>query len=258
MIPKLEEYKKRWNVESEQSIKPGLEAMKSALKLLGNPEQKVPFVHLAGTNGKGSTLTFIEQISLQHGLTVGKFMSPCIVDVHDQIQINGIQISEEEMDTVFKQIKEVGLSGKLTDFELLTCVAFVYFASQKLDFVLLEAGMGGREDSTNVISPIVSIIPSIALEHTKFLGTTIESIAKHKAGIIKPSKPIIIGRLPEEALKVIEEEALAQQAPLNCLGMDFDVSTQVDGTGGDEYRRIRSRHESRQQGRAGARGAENR
>ena len=224
MIPKFEEYKKRWDVESDQSIKPGLLAMHQGLELLQNPEKMLSFVHVAGTNGKGSTIAFLEQIARKHGLTVGKFMSPCIVDVHDQLQINGKPISENEMNELFKQLKEAGVSGKLTDFELLTCAAFLYFSQQKVDLVLLETGMGGREDSTNVITPIVSIITSIALEHTKFLGSTIESIAGHKAGIIKAEKPVVVGRLPKEAVQVIESEAFEKKSPILALGDQFDVS----------------------------------
>ncbi|MFC7684527.1 bifunctional folylpolyglutamate synthase/dihydrofolate synthase [Ureibacillus sp. GCM10028918] len=224
MIPRLDDYKKRWDVASDQSIRPGLDAIKEALRLLKNPEKNLSLVHVAGTNGKGSTITFLEQIAKKHGLNVGKFMSPCIVDVHDQIQLNGNPISENEMNELFLQVKNAGLSGKLTDFELLTCVAFLYFSQQEVDLVLLEAGMGGREDSTNVITPIVSIITSIALEHTKFLGPTIESIATHKAGIIKQNIPVVVGRLPEEAFTVIENIAFDKRAPLIELGDQFEVS----------------------------------
>ena len=223
MIPKLDYYKNKWEVQSDQSIKPGLDAIKEALELLGNPEKQLQIVHVAGTNGKGSTISFLEQIARKHGVNVGKFMSPCIVDVQDQLQINGSSISEYEMDELFNQLKKAGLSGRLTDFELLTCVAFLYFAQQKVDLVLLETGMGGREDSTNVITPIVSIITSIALEHTKFLGSTIESIAQHKAGIIKAEQPVVVGRLPKEAFEVIEEEAFGKRAPILALGCHFDV-----------------------------------
>lgn len=225
MIPKLDDYKRKWNVESDLSIKPGLEAIKAALKVLQNPQERLQVVHLAGTNGKGSTLTFIEHIAKKHGLTVGKFMSPCIVDVHDQIQINGESISQKEMDEIFQQLEQSGLSGKLTDFELLTCIAFLYFAKKKVDLVLLETGMGGREDSTNVVTPILSIITSIALDHTKFLGPTIQSIAKHKAGIIKRYRPVIIGRLPEEALIIVKNEAKSKSAPVLALGEHIDVIT---------------------------------
>lgn len=225
MIPKLDDYKQKWDVESDLSIKPGLGAIKAALTALHHPQDQLQVVHIAGTNGKGSTLTFIEHIAKNHGLSVGKFMSPCIVDVHDQIQIDGEPISKKEMDKIFQQLSLSGLSGKLTDFELLTCIAFLYFAKKKVDLVLLEAGMGGREDSTNVVTPLLSIIPSIALDHTKFLGPTIQSIAKHKAGIIKQNKPVIIGRLSEEALIVVKNEAESKSAPVLALGEHFEVAT---------------------------------
>lgn len=229
MIPGIEQYKGKWNVASDRAIKPGLQAIKDALALMGNPEQRLAVVHLAGTNGKGSTLTFLEQILRQHGLRVGKFMSPCILDVHDQIQIDGSPITPVQMDSVFQHLHASNISGKLTDFELLTCAAFLHFAKGDVDIVLLEAGMGGREDSTNVVETLVSIIPSIALEHTNFLGTTLASIAHHKAGIIKANKPVIIGSLPEEAEKVIRDEALQQQAPLLKLGQDFDIHEAEQG-----------------------------
>ena len=223
MIPLLENYKVRWDVESEQVIKPGLTAILKALERLNNPQKALQAVHFAGTNGKGSTLTFVEFIARAHGLTVGKFMSPCIVDVHDQIQIDGISITKQQLDDVFEQLAKAGLSGKLTDFELLTTAAFLFFQQQQVDVVLIETGMGGREDSTNVVDPIVSVIPSIALEHTNFLGNTLTSIASHKAGIIKPGKPVVIGRLPSEAYKVVQAEAEKNNAPLWELGKQFHV-----------------------------------
>jgi dihydrofolate synthase / folylpolyglutamate synthase len=229
MIPMLEQYKERWQVKSDRGIKPGLEAMEAALRTLNNPEKGLHYVHFAGTNGKGSTLTFVEQIACQHGLTVGKFMSPCVLDVHDQIQINGENILPNQLDAIFQQFKEAGLSGRLTDFELLTCAAFVHFSQQQVDLVLLEAGMGGRLDSTNVIVPIVSVIPSIALEHTNFLGDTIEQIAHHKAGIIKQNKTVISGNLPVEAKGILKNEAIAKQAELHTLHEQFTVASKDDG-----------------------------
>lgn len=223
MIPGLDVYKNRWKVESEEAIKPGLSAIEEALMLLGQPHASTPFVHLAGTNGKGSTLTFIEEIARAHGLKVGKFMSPCIVDVHDQIRINGEEIRSSQMDVLFEKMALSGISGKLTDFELLTCAAFLHFQQEGVDLALIEAGMGGREDSTNVIVPIVSVIPSIALEHTNFLGNTLQSIAMHKAGIIKQGVPAVIGELPREALHVIEQEASVRQAELCFINKQFKV-----------------------------------
>ncbi|MCM0624433.1 bifunctional folylpolyglutamate synthase/dihydrofolate synthase [Lysinibacillus sp. OL1_EC] len=229
MIPNFDHYKEKWQVKSDDIIKPGLTAIEEALSYLGNPEQTLRVVHLAGTNGKGSTLTFLEAIAQEHGLRVGKFMSPCIVDVHDQIQIAGQPITEAEMDQVFQQIHEAGLSGKLTDFELLTVAAFLHFVNGQVDIALIEAGMGGLLDSTNVVTPIVSIIPSIALEHTKFLGDTLESIAHHKAGIIKQQRPVIIGDLPGEAKRVVDAVAVRKKATLFALGQHFAIKQTTDG-----------------------------
>ena len=229
MIPNFDYYKEKWQVKSDDVIKPGLAAIEEALSLVGNPEQTLRVVHLAGTNGKGSTLTFLEAIAQEHGLRVGKFMSPCIVDVHDQIQIAGQPITEAEMDRVFQQIREAGLSGKLTDFELLTVAAFLHFVNGQVDIALIEAGMGGLLDSTNVVTPIVSIIPSIALEHTKFLGDTLESIARHKAGIIKQQRPVIMGDLPDEAKRVVDDVATQKNAPIFALNHHFAIEQATDG-----------------------------
>ncbi|MGY4796705.1 bifunctional folylpolyglutamate synthase/dihydrofolate synthase [Lysinibacillus fusiformis] len=229
MIPNFDHYKEKWQVKSDDVIKPGLAAIEEALSLVGNPEQTLRVVHLAGTNGKGSTLTFLEAIAQEHGLRVGKFMSPCIVDVHDQIQIAGQPITEAEMDRVFQQMREAGLSGKLTDFELLTVAAFLHFVNGQVDIALIEAGMGGLLDSTNVVTPIVSIIPSIALEHTKFLGDTLESIARHKAGIIKQQRPVIMGDLPDEAKRVVDDVATQKNAAILALNHHFAIEQATDG-----------------------------
>lgn len=229
MIPKFDIYKAKWAVTSDDVIKPGLTAIAEALALIGSPEKKLQIVHLAGTNGKGSTLTFLEAILMEHGLRVGKFMSPCILDVHDQIQVAKQPISAEEMDRVFQQMQAAGLSGKLTDFELLTVAAFLHFVNSNVDVAIIEAGMGGLLDSTNVVTPIVSIIPSIALEHTKYLGNTIESIAHHKAGIIKQHQPVIIGELPLEARAVIYKEARNKQATVLELDDQFYIEHTKNG-----------------------------
>lgn len=229
MIPLLNDYKEKWQVASEQEIKPGLASMQAALEKLGHPERNLHVIHIAGTNGKGSTVAFLEQMALAHERKVGKFTSPCIKDVHDQIQINGEPATEEAMNALFKQLAAAGVSGVLTDFELLTCAALLHFANEAVDVVLLEVGMGGRFDSTNVVMPIASIITSIALEHTNFLGTTIEQIATHKAGIVKWKKPVIVGRLPQEALQVVEAEAEQQKAPMFVLGKHIQVKLDARG-----------------------------
>lgn len=205
MINGLDAYKKKWNIQTEAAIKPGLHAITAALKELGNPHQKGTFIHIAGTNGKGSTATFLASILREHGLSVGNFFSPEIEDLHDQIQINGEPIPEEEMDRTMNRL--ASLRTPLTDFELLTAAAFLVFSEHPLDAVIIEAGMGGRFDSTNVIDPFLSIIPSVSMEHTSFLGDTLEEIAWHKAGIIKKWKPVVVGNLPEAAMAVVNETA---------------------------------------------------
>lgn len=205
MIPKLDVYKKRWSIESDQDIKPGLEQIQKALVKLAHPEKKLKVIHIAGTNGKGSTIAFMESILKTHGYTVGVFSSPAIIDIHDQIRIDGSPISEEELDQTFKAMKTTGISGMLTDFELLTVAAFVTFERLKPDYVLLETGLGGLLDSTNVLTPLVSVITSIALDHTALLGNSLTEIATHKAGIIKKGVPVVVGDLEDEALRIIQQ-----------------------------------------------------
>lgn len=205
MINGLDTYKKKWNIQTEAAIKPGLHAITAALKELGNPHQQGTYIHIAGTNGKGSTATFLSSILREHGLSVGNFFSPEIQDLHDQIQINGEPVSKEEMDRTMNRLST--LRTPLTDFELLTAAAFLVFSGRTLDAIIIEAGMGGRFDSTNVIDPFISIIPSISMEHTAFLGNTLEEIAWHKAGIIKKWKPVVVGNLPATAMAVVNETA---------------------------------------------------
>ncbi|AQQ52883.1 bifunctional folylpolyglutamate synthase/dihydrofolate synthase [Planococcus lenghuensis] len=212
MIPGLDRYKKKWNITTDPAIKPGLDSITAALKELGNPQKEGTYIHLAGSNGKGSTAAFLTAIFKEHHLSVGSFMSPHIEDLHDQIQLNGKPVTPDVLDQAMEQLANI--RTLLTDFELLTAAAFLVFKNEQPDVIILEAGMGGRFDSTNVITPAVAIIPSVSLEHTNFLGPTIGDIAWHKAGVIKVHIPIIIGDLPEEAEAVIRKEAKKLTAPV--------------------------------------------
>ena len=223
MIPKLDEYKKQFDIVSDDSIKPGLDAVEEALAGVLNPEKELRVIHVAGTNGKGSTIAVMEAVLRAHGFETGVFSSPAILDVHDQIRINGEPIARQELEYVFEEMEAAGLSGMLTDFELLTVAAFLAFRNAAPDYVLIETGMGGRFDSTNVVTPIVSVITSIALDHTGFLGDTIAKIAKHKAGIIKPYIPVVIGELPEEAKKVVAAEAKTNKSLVRAYGEEFKM-----------------------------------
>ncbi|MFD1030482.1 bifunctional folylpolyglutamate synthase/dihydrofolate synthase [Metaplanococcus flavidus] len=227
MITGLDYYKDKWNIVSEDAIKPGLDAIQQALKELGHPEKEQHFIHIAGTNGKGSTAAFIAAILMEHGKKVGNFFSPAIEDVHDQIQIDRQPVTGEDFDVAFEQLSKI--NTPLTDFELLTAAAFLIFNKTKTDYAIIEAGMGGRFDSTNVIDPLISVIPSIGLEHTNFLGETIEEIAWHKAGIIKKDKPAAIGDLPEAADKVIRTTAEKMKAQLTKSKGLFEGALQLKG-----------------------------
>lgn len=223
MIPNLDEYKKRWNFKSDASIKPGLDSIESALKILGHPEKSYPIIHVSGTNGKGSTIQLMERMIQAHGFTTGTFTSPAIKDMHDQIQYQSQAVSRKMVDEAFQLLNEKNLSGTLTDFELLTVLAFVVFRKMNPDYVLVETGMGGLLDSTNVVTPIVSVITSIALDHTDFLGDTLESITQHKAGIIKKNVPVVAGKVPEEAFAVIQLIAAKKGVSPLVYGKDFQI-----------------------------------
>ncbi|MEI4769398.1 folylpolyglutamate synthase/dihydrofolate synthase family protein [Psychrobacillus sp. FJAT-51614] len=214
-------YKNKWNVKSESVIKPGLDSIQKALEKLGNPQNKHRTIHVAGTNGKGSTIAFMRAIAKEHGLRYGSFTSPSIIDVHDQIQLNGVNVKTEQMDMAFEKIQRANLSGMLTDFELLTVAAFLVFESEKLDIVFIEAGMGGRFDSTNVLQKSIAVIPSISIDHTKFLGDTIEKISWHKAGILKEDSKLIIGQLDQQAKTVFLRETLEKNGIIIEYGNDF-------------------------------------
>ncbi|WP_432355792.1 bifunctional folylpolyglutamate synthase/dihydrofolate synthase [Sporosarcina sp. A2] len=230
MIPKLEVYKNRVRLTSHNEIKPGLTAIESALLLLGSPEIELRAIHVAGTNGKGSTICFMESILKEAGISTGVFTSPAMIDIHDQIRIDGVNVTEHELTNSFQELKEAGLDGMLTDFELLTAAAFVTFNRLQPDIVLIECGMGGRFDSTNVLTPLVSVIPSIAKDHQSFLGNTIEEIAWHKAGIIKKGVPVVCGELSESALKVVNEISRDLESPLHVYDRDFRMTDE-----GHEY-----------------------
>lgn len=221
MIPKLDEYKKRVSITSDNEIKPGLAAIEHAMSLLGSPQENLRAIHVAGTNGKGSTICFMESILREAGVTTGVFASPAMIDIHDQIRINGENSTEEQLTTSFQTLKDAGLDGMLTDFELLTAASFVTFNRLQPDVVLIECGMGGRFDSTNVITPIVSVIPSITKDHIGFLGDSIEEITWHKTGIFKKGVPAVCGKLPVEAVKVAEKVATEVGSPLLLYGQGF-------------------------------------
>ncbi len=190
--------------------KPGLERIKELCEFLGNPQNDLKFVHVAGTNGKGSFCAMTESILRASGYKTGLFTSPYIKVFNERMQVSGEMISKEELAEITEYVKPFAdkMTDKPTEFELITAIAFVYFKRHNCDIVVLEAGMGGRLDSTNIIStPVLSVITGIALDHTQFLGDTVEKIAKEKAGIIKKNVPLLYGGKDDSAREVIKKRA---------------------------------------------------
>jgi dihydrofolate synthase/folylpolyglutamate synthase len=202
-----------------KSMKLGLDRMESVDRILNHPSKQFPSVLVAGTNGKGSVTTKIATALIETGKKIGLYTSPHIHSFHERIQINGQMISDERADFWLKKIVAAS-SFPLPYFELMTLLAFCYFAEEKVDFAVLEVGMGGRLDATNIVIPVLSIITSIEMDHMAHLGNTLEKIAFEKAGIIKPGIPVLIG--PHvKPIHVIEQVALGTQSPIFQVRGEF-------------------------------------
>ena len=198
--------------------RPGLSRTQELLAKLGNPEKGMKFIHVAGTNGKGSTCAMLNSILIKSGYKVGLYTSPYIVRFNERMQINGEPISDDELAELVETVKPVAenMEDKPTEFEIITALAFLHYKKNNCDVVVLEVGMGGRLDSTNVIeSPVVSVITGIALDHTGVLGNTVAEIAAEKAGIIKRGCPVVYGGRDDEAYKVIFDRALENETSVN-------------------------------------------
>lgn len=209
-------------------IKPGLMRMEWMLARLGNPEKRNKWVHIAGTNGKGSTLTFLRNILEQSGYKVGTFTSPYIEAFNERISVNGVPIKDEEIIVLCDRIKpladELALTemGHPSEFEIITVMMFLYFAEyDSIDIGLVEVGLGGRLDSTNVITPLVSVITTIGMDHMEFLGNSIQSIAMEKAGIFKKHVPIVSGVIQPEIRVLYEGKANEFESDIYQLDTHF-------------------------------------
>ena len=207
-----------------------LKRMQQFLTELGNPQTKIQAVHVAGTNGKGSTIAFLTSLLGQEGRQVGTFTSPFITRFNERIAVNGQPISDEAVVHLVTQVRPVvekmdqtELGGPL-EFEIVTAMMFLYFAQHPVDVVLVEVGIGGLYDSTNVFTPLVSVITNVGWDHMALLGNTLPEIAQQKAGIIKPHVPVVTGVQASEALTVIKRVVNEQHAPLMVLDDDFKLT----------------------------------
>ena len=189
-------------------IKLGLDNIQKICDELGNPEKKYKIIHITGTNGKGSTSTIIETVLLEAGCSVGKYTSPHILKFNERIRANGKDISDEEIALTYEKvksaIKNIGITP--TFFEVTTAMMFLYFAEKKVEYAVLEVGMGGRFDATNVADGDIAIITNVSLDHTEYLGKTIYDIAFEKAGIIKEKSFVVVGDSDKEFLKAVSEK----------------------------------------------------
>ncbi|MBR2000714.1 MAG: bifunctional folylpolyglutamate synthase/dihydrofolate synthase [Firmicutes bacterium] len=212
--------------------KPGLERITELMRILGDPQDSLSIIHVAGTNGKGSTCAYLYNVLEQAGYACGLYTSPYIEKFTERIQFHGEQISEEDLirigARVFSAAEEIQKNGfeEPTEFDIITAIAFVYYAEVKADFVILEVGLGGRCDATNVIkAPLATVITSISLDHTAVLGNTPEAIAREKAGIVKPGVPLIFFvKDPEARLPILE--AAMKQSPAAPV---YDVPDLIRG-----------------------------
>ena len=219
----------------------GLERMVELLALRGNPHLKLKVIHIGGTNGKGSTIVFLKNMLEKLGLRVGVFSSPYLIHYTDQISINGESILEERLEALMEDYRSL-LEGEAaanlqgtTEFEIITAIAYDYFASEQVDVAIMEVGMGGLLDSTNVCQPILTGITTIGLDHVALLGDTLEAIADQKAGIIKQGIPLVTGRIAPEALTVIDRIAEGKDAPRLAYGKDYQVRHQESVVAGEIF-----------------------
>ena len=208
------------------NFRSGLGRMQRAVDLLGNPEQAYPIIHVTGTNGKGSTIAFMRELFVSHGKKVGTFTSPHIVSIHDRICINGQPISDDDFIRLAEQVKTMEqrlleTHDQLSFFELLTLIALLYFREQEVELVLLEVGIGGLLDTTNIVTGEIAIITSIGLDHQETLGDSLVAIAEQKAGIFKPGKSAVIANLTQEAQLVCQRTATDLGVSLYQADRDF-------------------------------------
>lgn len=234
----------------KHGIKFGLANSLMLLELMGNPHRQFRALHVAGTNGKGSTSLFLATMLRAAGYRVGLYTSPHLISFAERIRIDSVPITEDRVVDLAQRVRErsrevrFGAEGEPaspTFFEVTTAMAFTCFAEEQVDIAVIEVGMGGRLDSTNVITPLVSVITNIDVEHTEFLGVSLEQIATEKAGIIKPGIPVITGAVQPEALGVISSRAAELHAPLFRLSVDFGPERLVrEGGYAFDYRGIRA------------------
>jgi len=212
------------------AYKPDIGNISQLCEALGNPHLKFPVVHIAGSNGKGSTSHLTASVLMEAGYKVGLFTSPHLKDYRERIRVNGKKIEPSFVANFVEQSKESWKNIEPSFFEITTALAFHYFAEEQVDIAVIEVGMGGRLDSTNIVDPVVTAITSISLDHTQFLGDTLELIAKEKAGIIKETIPVVLGEIPSGARQEIIEIAKLKNASLTLSASLLPPKSALEGS----------------------------
>lgn len=227
-----------------QGSKFGIERMQEFCKRLQNPQFSFPSIHLAGTNGKGSVCTMLDSIYRSHGYKVGLFTSPHLIELGERIRVNGKLLSFRQIEEwtdqlmpIFKTMKEKDPEMRPTFFELMTAIAFLEFKKQKVDLAIIETGLGGRLDSTNVLDPLISVITTVGYDHCEMLGDKLEQIAFEKAGIIKTGKPVVVGWLKQAAREVVIEYASKLNSPIHLLDEETGLELPQTNLSGSFQRR---------------------
>lgn len=226
-------YQQAWDyLDSLQfhKIKLGLDAMRSFMARVDNPEQQLKTVHVAGTNGKGSVSVSLQTLLTEAGYRVGLYTSPHLSSVRERFRIGSKFISEEAFARIATRIREVLGEDKITYFEFTTAIAFLWFAEEEVDLVILETGLGGRLDATNIVSPLVSVITNVSMDHEAYLGNTISAVASEKAGIVKPKTPVVTGVKEDEGLAEVCLACEKHDAPMYRFGVHFDAVVMDDGS----------------------------
>ena len=212
----------------------GLDRMRVLMSLLGNPQEDYPIIHVTGTNGKGSTIAMLSSLFVHHGQKVGAFVSPHLIDYTDRFLINGNVIPEEDFEIVGNlvqqaEVKLIDEYEPLSFFEIMTAMALVYFSRKKVEVALLEVGIGGLLDTTNIVHSTMSVITSIGMDHEEMLGNTLEEIAIQKTGIFKPNQEVVLGNLPTDALQVAEVVGKAYNCDIHQFEREFNIEPFEDG-----------------------------
>ncbi len=217
-------------------IKLGLENIRALCDFLDNPQNRYPVVHIAGTNGKGSTAAILESILLSAGYRVGLYTSPHLIRFNERVRVNRLEIADEFVENFVESIRPEIEKNKATFFEATTALAFQYFADEKVDIAIIETGLGGRLDATNVVFPVLSVITGIDKDHTDRLGKSFSKIAFEKAGIIKPERPVVVGNVKSSTFRVIAETAEKQNAPLTVAAGQAPVKLLKSDWTGSRFR----------------------